>query len=158
MEITINNDQQKFQLPQGFETLLQQCVGLACQKEGMPDNCAVDVTIVDDESIRQLNRVYREIDTPTDVLSFSLMEETEEEPEIIFEGGEEILLLGDIVISAESVARQAEEYGHSLSRELCFLVVHGILHLLGYDHETYEEEKVMGDKQKEILAELNISR
>lgn len=158
MEITINNDQQKFQLPQGLETLLQQCVRLACHKENMPDACAVDVTVVDDESIRQLNRGYREIDTPTDVLSFSLLEEAEGEPEIIYEGGEETLLLGDIVISAEAVARQAEEYGHSVTRELCFLVVHGILHLLGYDHETVEAEQVMEDKQKEILAELNISR
>ncbi len=158
MEITLNNDQEKFKLPQGVEKLLEQCVQLACSKESLPDNCAVSVTIVDDQFIRELNRDYRGIDTPTDVLSFSLLEETGEEPEIIWEGDEETLLLGDIIISAEAAARQAEEYGHSVIREFCFLAVHGVLHLLGYDHETAETEQIMEARQQEVLSELNLSR
>lgn len=158
MEITVNNVQQSFKLPQGFETQLQECVILACKWEGLKDSCEVSITIMDDESVRELNRDYRGVDAPTDVLSFSLLEEVDEEPEIILEGGEETLVLGDIVISAEAVARQAEEYGHSVMRELCFLTVHGIYHLLGYDHHTPEAEQIMEAKQRKVLEELNISR
>lgn len=158
MEITVNNVQEKFKLPQGFEALLQECVSCACRKEGLGDSYEVGITIMDDPGIWQLNRDYRGVDAPTDVLSFSLLEQLEEEPEIIENGGEENLVLGDIIISAEAVARQAEEFGHSVTRELCFLTVHGIFHLLGYDHNTPEREKIMEAKQKQILEDLNISR
>lgn len=158
MEITLNNYQEIYKLPQEVEDLLQQCIQSACQKESIPDNYEVSVSIVEDLTMRQLNRDYRGMDTPTDVLSFSLLETTEEEPEIIFSGEEEPVLLGDIIISAEAVGRQAEEYGHSVTREMCFLAVHGILHLLGYNHGTAEDAEIMEAKQKEILAELNILR
>lgn len=158
MEITINNVQEKCQLPQGCEILLKQCIALACKEEGLKTNYEVAVTIMDDAGVKQLNRDYREIDAPTDVLSFSLVEELDEEPKIVMEGGEDTLVLGDIVISAEAVERQAAEYGHSVTRELCFLTVHGILHLLGYDHDTLETEQTMEAKQQQILHELNIFR
>lgn len=157
MEITVNNVQQKTQLPQNFEESIQDCVRCACSLEGLEDY-EVGITIMDDEGIRLLNRDYRGLDTPTDVLSFSVMERSEDEPEIIEGGDEELLILGDIVISAEAVERQAEEYGHSVRRELCFLVVHGVLHLLGYDHQDEDAEKAMFQKQTQILEQLNISR
>jgi len=158
VEITVNNVQQKFKLPQGYESLLKECVALACKLEGLQENYEVSITIMDDESVRNYNRDYRGVDAPTDVLSFSLLEETDDEPEIFIEGGEDSLVLGDIIISAEAVRRQAEEYGHSVIRELCFLTVHGIFHLLGYDHQTSEAEQIMEAKQKQVLDELNISR
>jgi probable rRNA maturation factor len=118
------------------------------------DNVAVSVTCVDDERIHELNREHRGIDRPTDVLSFSQLEG--EEMGGLPEG--EPLPVGDIVISVERVAAQAEEYGHSFERELGFLVGHGMLHLLGYDHQTPEEEAAMMAKTEEILAELGLTR
>lgn len=158
MEIIVSNVQTKSRLPQGYETLLRECVSQVCKFEGLPDDYEVGITIMDDEGIRQLNRDYRGIDEPTDVLSFSVMERLEEEPEIIADGGEEPLILGDIVVSAQAVERQASEFGHSITRELCFLVVHGTLHLLGYDHKDTDAEQVMKAKQKRVLDYLNIFR
>lgn len=116
----------------------------------------VDITLVDDESIRELNREYRGKDAPTDVLSFSLLEDGGEEPYIV--GDPAFNLLGDVVISVETAARQAEEYGHSLERELGFLTAHGVLHLLGYDHGTPEEEERMQQKAESVLASLGLHR
>jgi probable rRNA maturation factor len=118
------------------------------------DDVAVSVICVDDERIHELNREHRGIDRPTDVLSFSQLEG--EEMAGLPEG--EPLPVGDIVISVERVAAQAEEYGHSFERELGFLVGHGMLHLLGYDHQTPEEEAAMMAKTEEILAELGLTR
>ena len=108
----------------------------------------VSVTICDDEYIHSLNKEYREKDKPTDVLSFPMLE---------FDTPDVLTLLGDIIISVDTAERQAEEYGNTLERELCFLSVHSSLHLLGYDHETSEEdEKYMIEKQKEILKEAGL--
>lgn len=158
MEIAVNNVQEKFKLPPDYESLVEKCVSRVYETEGLSGEYEVGITITDDEGIRRLNRDYRDIDAPTDVLSFSLLEHIEEEPEILEEGGEEILMLGDIVVSVEAVERQAGEYGHSVTRELCFLVVHGMLHLLGYDHQTPESEQIMKSRQKKILDDLNICR
>lgn len=114
----------------------------------------VSVVLADDAYIHQLNRQYRGKDCPTDVLSFALNEG--EEPEV-FDGPEEVLL-GDIVISLETASRQAREYGHSLDRELAYLTVHGILHLLGYDHMTEEEKQEMRQEEEYILSCLGIQR
>ena len=106
-----------------------------------------------------MNRDYREKDVPTDVLSFPLEEELEgeAEPEII--GGPDARMLGDIVISVEKAVMQAAEYGHSVERELVFLLVHGLLHLLGYDHEKDEAaKKMMRSEEKRILTALGIAR
>lgn len=158
MEITVTNVQRKCKLPERYESLLHKCVSHTCRTEGLSDNYEVGITIMDDKGILQLNRDYRGINAPTDVLSFSVTEHLEEEPEIIEDGGEELLVLGDIIVSAPAVERQAEEYGHSVTRELCFLVVHGMLHLLGYDHDTPEREQLMITKQKKILNDLKIFR
>lgn len=109
----------------------------------------VSVSLVDDELIHQLNRDYRKIDRPTDVISFAFLDNEDDRDAQLH--GQGIVCLGDIYISVDRAKAQAEEYGHSLNRELSFLFVHGILHLLGYDHMTPEEEKVMFALQDEIL-------
>ena len=134
-------------LGQGIEKAIDLCDG--------SEEAEVSLTLVDDARIHELNREYRGVDRPTDVLSFALQEETEDEPEIL---DYEDDLLGDIIISVERARAQAIEYGHSFERELSFLAVHGCLHLLGYDHLEPEEEKVMFGKQEDILNALGIRR
>ncbi|NUI58582.1 rRNA maturation RNase YbeY [Bacillus amyloliquefaciens] len=137
---------------QEVEKLLQ----FAAEKEGVQDQAEVSVTIVTNEEIREINRDYRGKDTPTDVISFALEEEGEDEVEIV--GADMPPVLGDIIISADRTKEQAEEYGHSFMRELGFLAVHGFLHLLGYDHMTKEEEVEMFSKQKDLLDEYGLTR
>ncbi len=110
-----------------------------------------NVIIVDNEYIHKLNKEYRGIDRPTDVISFAL----EDSEDIKYE---DFRLLGDIYISIDKAKEQAEEYGHSFKREICFLAVHGLLHLLGYDHMEKEEEKIMFSKQELILNEAGITK
>ena len=117
----------------------------------LPWETEVSLTLVDDVTIQNLNRDYRGVDAPTDVLSFSLEESREEEP--AFEDLSAVKILGDIVISLETASRQSEEYGHSLEREVAFLTVHGLLHLLGYDHQRPEEEAEMEQMQEVILGQ-----
>ncbi|MFT0800123.1 rRNA maturation RNase YbeY [Bacillus swezeyi] len=135
-----------------IEKLLQ----FAAKEENVADQAEVSVTIVTNEEIQQINKEYRGKDYPTDVISFALEEDGEGEVEII--GADMPIVLGDIIISADKAKEQAEEYGHSLMRELGFLTVHGFLHLLGYDHLTEEEEKEMFTKQKELLNRYGLSR
>ena len=115
------------------------------------ENVIFNVIIVDEEKIHELNKEYRGIDRPTDVITFAL----EDNEDIIYE---DFRLLGDIYICLEKVYSQAEEYGHSVLRELSFLTVHGFLHLLGYDHMTEEDERVMFKRQEEILNGFGIQR
>ncbi|MGG3161784.1 rRNA maturation RNase YbeY [Geobacillus stearothermophilus] len=136
--------------------MLEQLLREAAASENVPDGAEVGVSFVDNERIRLMNRDYRGKDAPTDVLSFALEEEGEGEVDII--GADMPLVLGDIVISIPKAKEQAEEYGHSFMRELGFLAVHGFLHLLGYDHETEEEERVMFAKQEEILTRFGLTR
>ena len=110
----------------------------------------VSVTLVDNEFIHNLNRDYRHIDRPTDVISFAFLDGNENKDRIF--QSKEMVVLGEIYISFDKAREQAISYGHSLERELKFLFVHGILHLLGYDHMTPEDEKVMFALQDEILA------
>ncbi|CAM2142044.1 rRNA maturation RNase YbeY [Bacillus halotolerans] len=134
------------------ENLLQ----FAAEREGVQDQAEVSVTIVTNEDIQQINKEYRGKDTPTDVISFALEEEGENEVEIV--GAEMPPVLGDIIISADRTREQAEEYNHSFKRELGFLAVHGFLHLLGYDHMTKEEEEEMFTKQKDLLDAYGLKR
>ena len=123
----------------------------AIKKEKL-DNIVFNVIIVDNEYIHNLNKTYRNIDRETDVITFAL----EDEDSLIVPGEERIL--GDIYISIDRAREQAKEYGHSFLRELCFLAVHGFYHLLGYDHQTKEEETIMFTKQEEVLEEYGITR
>lgn len=126
----------------------------AAEVYGLSEQAEVSVVLVDDEYIRELNRQYRGKDAPTDVLSFALNEG--DEPVVIDDPAEQ--LLGDIVISLETAARQAEEFGHGSERELAYLTVHGMLHLLGYDHETEEARVEMRQEEEYILSQLGITR
>ena len=123
----------------------------AIEKENL-ENVSFNVIVVDNEYIHELNKNYRNIDRETDVITFALEDETT----IIIPDEERIL--GDIYISIDKAREQAKEYGHSLLRELSFLAVHGFYHLLGYDHMTPEEEKVMFQKQEEVLENYGIRR
>ena len=123
----------------------------ALDKEKL-DNVSFNLIIVDNKYIHELNKTYRNIDRETDVITFAL-----EDDETVINGSDE-RLLGDIYISLDKAKSQAEEYGHSLLRELSFLAVHGFYHLLGYDHMTEEDEKVMFGKQKEVLEDYGITR
>jgi len=117
----------------------------ALVEHDMPENAEVGVVFVDDDYIAGLTRQYRGIDDPTDVLSFAMLEGP------AMPGDEEEPMLGDVVISLETAQRQAGEYGHSFAREVAYLTVHGVLHLLGYDHETPPEKQKMRTKEETIL-------
>ena len=117
------------------------------------ENSEFSVTLTDDEHIHALNKKYRGIDRATDVLSFAFRES--DEPEVI---GAEFEILGDVIISLERAKVQAEEFGHSFLREVIFLEVHGLLHLLGYDHIADDERQEMETEQKFIMAKLGIGR
>lgn len=118
--------------------------------------CEVSLSFVSDEEIQEINKNFRDMDKATDVLSFPQIDYDVDEVVMTNEKGE--IVLGDIIISVDTAKRQAEEYGHSLKREICFLTVHSMLHLLGYDHMTEEEEAEMFGKQKDILEKSGITR
>jgi probable rRNA maturation factor len=144
---------------EALQTLMEQCLHKAAELEEVSGE--VVITIVDDARIHELNREYRGVDRPTDVLSFALNEAGEEEPDIFLDESEADdypNMLGDIVISLPRARAQADEYGHSLERELCFLAVHGFLHLLGYDHGSPDEEKEMFGRQEEVLQAIGLTR
>lgn len=133
--------------------------------EGCPYDVEVNLVLTDDEGICEINRSFRGIDAPTDVLSFPAVDFEEpacfqelEDSDAEFDLDTGEFLLGDIMISADKVIRQAEAFGHSIKREFCFLVAHSMLHLLGYDHMIEEEARVMEEKQESCLAALGIGR
>ncbi len=154
MIISMENDQDKVVLDEYLEQRLQDGLNAVAKLHDLTDMTEVDITIVDDEEIHALNRDYRNVDRPTDVLSFALDEDDEDEPELM-EGQPH--LLGDIIISAETAKRQGEEFGHGLEREIVYLAVHGLLHLLGYDHMEEEDKVVMRAKEEEALRAINLA-
>lgn len=119
------------------------------------EEAEVSLTLVDDQRIHELNREYRGVDRPTDVLSFALQDEAEGEPEILDFEDE---ILGDIIISVERARLQAEEYGHSFERELVYLAVHGTLHLLGYNHEVEEDKMEMRRQEETVMNQIGLLR
>lgn len=140
-----------------LETDMKKALQATLQYEGIDFNCEVEALIVDEETIRQMNLEYREIDRVTDVLSFPLYENAAQAKEDEVPG--QAVLLGNMVICLKRAIEQAEEYGHSLQREICFLTVHSVLHLLGYDHELGErEESEMFAKQRDILENMGVTR
>ena len=154
MNIWLENRQDKVLLTEDVEALIHTVLNETARRHDLTELAEVSLTLVDDEQIHEINREYRDVDRPTDVISFAL--EEGEEPAVI--GGPAEMLLGEIVISMETARRQAEEYGHTLAREVAFLALHGMLHLLGYDHMTAADEKRMFDKQTEILTALGVTR
>lgn len=161
MKVSIRNDQSKFKVTKEIRDLVRLAVKTSLEYMEFPQNCEISVMFCDNERIQRLNRNHRSIDRATDVLSFPLFEYDEYgeiiEDELDFNPNGE-MLLGDIVISLERAAQQAEEYGHSFQREIGFLTVHSMLHLFGYDHMTDEEEEEMFEYQREILDEMKLTR
>lgn len=155
----VNNLQEKVKVDSKLLDILALVVSAALKQEGFEGDPEVSIVLVDDGYIRELNLQYRNIDQPTDVLSFAMSESTGEEPgyDDEAEGCEEDLL-GDIIISTETAARQADEFGHSLEREMAYLTAHGMFHLLGWDHEDEESRAVMREKEERLLTTLNITR
>ena len=165
-------------LASGQEKLLHEVIEAAAKYLNLPEGIELDLSIVSNEEIQVLNRDYRGLDKPTDVLSFALTEvtskfdvdfahldlteepeETEDLEETEFEDEEAIPQhLGDIIISYPRAQEQAQDYGHSLDRELAFLTVHGFLHLNGYDHQTEEEAQEMFRIQEEVLTTYGLTR
>lgn len=139
-----------------MEELIRNLLNHAAATEQLEGRPEVSITFMTDSEIQKINAEYRGKDVPTDVISFALEEMSEGEVAIV---GENLpTVLGDILISVETAQNQAAEYGHEFNRELGFLALHGFLHLLGYDHMTEEEEKVMFGKQKEILDSFGLGR
>ena len=141
--------------------LIRKVIRTALAAEGVTLPCEVDVSLTDDAGIHEINREMREVDRPTDVLSFPVFDLTPGElpDEMDADPGTGLIPLGDMVISMERVAAQAQEFGHSNRRELCYLVVHSVLHLLGYDHLDEGPQKAqMRGREEAILAELGITR
>ena len=160
MTINIEYETEK-KLDLDYETIIRQVVEKAMDYEKCPYEAEVNVTLTDNAAIHEINREYREIDRVTDVLSFPFNDFTYGRgtlPPCAAEEATALLLLGDIVVSIPAVKRQAKEYGHSEERECAFLICHGMLHLLGYDHTTEEEEQQMFGFADEILTALRYTR
>ncbi|MGO4185594.1 rRNA maturation RNase YbeY [Paenibacillus sp. TAF43_2] len=163
LQLGWSNEQEKLEIPEDWITKIEQLLQLAGEAEGISDG-EVSLTFTNDEEIHQLNREYRGIDRPTDVLSFAMQEDGVDELDIIFEVDSEDEkdpisgMLGDIIISVDTALAQSEEYGHSLEREIGFLFVHGFLHLIGYDHQDDETEAEMTAKQEAILQQAGLTR
>ena len=136
--------------------LVEKVLQSAAKQLSVKDGAEVSVTFVTNDAIHQINLEYRGKDMPTDVISFAMEEMGEGEIEI--KDAELPVLLGDIIISVDRTIEQAESYNHSFERELCFLAVHGFLHLLGYDHDTEEKEKEMFGLQETILQAFGLKR
>ena len=141
VKLLINNKQQQFEIEDDIVELFEEIVEEAARLEGYSEG-EISVALLDNEEIQTLNKKYLNKDQPTDVLSFPM--------------GEDIW--GDILISVERAYSQAEEYGHSFKRELCYLLTHGVLHLLGYNHKNSGDKNEMRQKEERILSKFNLSR
>ena len=155
IKVVISNDQKSVKIPTGVRLLIRRCCNAVLTFENFSESAEISVSLVDDAQIHELNKMHRNIDRSTDVLSFPLGEDGVYDKNL--ETG--ACLLGDIVISVETAVRQAAEYGHSLQREIGFLTVHSMLHLLGYDHVDGGIEAVhMREKEERVLTELGLKR
>lgn len=150
MNIFITNRQEAHDINLSQARQFAQAVLTALRAE---DACELSIAFVNDEEIHRLNREYRKIDRPTDVLSFALLEAQSPSPAASADAGAPTIL-GDVIISTETARRQADERGHSFERELSILLLHGILHLFGYDHETDEEAQRMEALEQQLLNEI----
>ncbi|MBR5614092.1 MAG: rRNA maturation RNase YbeY [Clostridia bacterium] len=161
MKIAIRNNQKAFKVTKELRDLVREAAKASLEYMEFGTKVEISVMFTDNEEIRELNREHRDIDRATDVLSFPLIEYDEDgsvlEEYMDFNPNGE-MVLGDIVISLERAAEQAQEYGHSFEREVGFLTVHSMLHLLGYDHIEPEDEEEMFGYQKEILKKMNLTR
>ncbi len=169
MTINIEYDTEK-ELHLPYEDIIRKVILKAIDFEKCPFDLEVNVTLTDNESIHAVNKEFRDVDRPTDVLSFPMLEyptpadftsakvDIDASPEDYINPDSDEIMLGDIMISVEKVQEQAASYCHSEERELAFLVAHSMLHLFGYDHMEDEEREVMEARQKQMLDEMGITR
>ena len=151
MELDFNS---KFKEYEEYEEEYLSIMEIALRMLDIKCDPIVSVSLVDNRYIHKINKKYRQIDRPTDVISFAFLDDGNQYDKVLHKEG--IVALGDIYISTEKAIEQAKEYGHSLKRELCFLFTHGLLHLLGYDHMKKEDEEVMFALQDKILDEKGV--
>lgn len=155
IKVAISDDQHIVKIPSGIRMLLRRCCHAVLQLEKFEGSAEISVRFVDNGVIRELNAQYRDTDRETDVLSFPLGENGNYD----LNPDNNAYMLGDIVISVEKAVQQAEEYGHSFNREMAFLTVHSMLHLLGYDHVNGGLEAVrMREKEETVLTQLGLKR
>ncbi|MCI5768516.1 rRNA maturation RNase YbeY [Ligilactobacillus ruminis] len=159
MDLEIYDDTKN--VPEEKIKMIEDILNFAGSYLKLPENTEMSVTLMDNEHIHEINKKYRGVDKPTDVISFAIEEDDPDEVPIILPEGEEFDIpknIGDIMVSMDKVKEQAEYLGHSEDRELGFLVVHGFLHLNGYDHMKEEDEKEMFGLQREILDSYGLTR
>ena len=157
LKLYFTNEQDKVKISFKIRSLIKKAVKETLTEEKFEYPAEISVSFVDNQKIHELNREYREKDRPTDVLSFPMWEKEELSDGSALDG--HAVTLGDIIISAEKAQAQAEEYGHSIEREITFLSVHSTLHLLGYDHEvSADDEAYMNKKQEEVLVKIGLPR
>lgn len=161
MNVSILNQQSDIKVGKKLKDLIKESAKATLEFFDLRQDVEISVVLTDNDGIRVLNKLHRNIDRPTDVLSFPMFEydekgDIEEDYAELSDMGE--ICIGDIVISLERATEQAQEYGHSFEREVGFLTVHSMLHLLGYDHMTPEEEEEMFGYQREILDEIGLKR
>jgi probable rRNA maturation factor len=161
MAVLIENLQNNIEVTDKTEKLIRRAVETALEIEEFDTPSEISIMLVDDLKIREINKEQRNIDKATDVLSFPMVEMFEGQiisNEGDFDLDENLLLLGDIIVSMDKTMEQSREYGHSFERELAFLATHGVFHLLGYDHEEEEMENKMMEKQEKVLAMMDLKR
>ena len=165
--IYVDNRQEKLEVTEEFVSKLTEVIDFALKEEEVNIKCEVSLLFVDNEEIKEINKETRGIDRETDVLSFPMLDYEDKKvfkeiykdykfSQVDFDGEE--LVLGDIVLSLEKALEQSKEFNHSYEREASYLVVHSVLHLLGYDHMEDDEKSVMRGREEEILNKLNITR
>ena len=147
IEVLFDNRQDFMEVKEENMKAIEKAINKTIEVEKAEGNFEVSVSFVTNKEIRELNRVYRNVDSDTDVLSFPM--DDEEDPE-------GMIMLGDVILSTEKIIEQAEYFGHSLEREMLYLTVHSTLHLLGYDHMTDDEKEEMRDREKEVMKELQL--
>ena len=147
IEVLYDNRQDFMEITKDDEKAVREAACKVLETEGCEGDYEISVSFVTNNEIKELNRDYRNVDSVTDVLSFPM--DDEEDPE-------GVVMLGDVILSTEKIKEQAEEYGHSLRREMTYLTVHSVLHLLGYDHMEEDEKSEMRGREKEVMKELEI--
>ena len=152
IRVIITNNQKAVKIPTGLRMLIRRCCHAVLELEKFEEPAEISVTFTDNEGIRELNKQYRNIDAPTDVLSFPMGENGEYDTNL--ETGAKIL--GDVVISVEKAVEQAEAFGHTLQREIGYLTAHSVLHLLGYDHVENMDKVRMREKEEYVMEALGL--
>lgn len=156
METMIINQQNKVNYTKDLQQVIMNVVNATAKMMKLPKNSEVSILLVDNGYIKELNLIYRNRNVPTDVLSFAMNELADDEPE--YDNMGEVNVLGDIVISLEQALAQSQDYGHTMARELGYLVAHGMFHLMGYDHESEEEARGMRHLEEKVMQAVKLER